>query len=286
MEKFVISLLSGISYGMVLFLVAAGLSLIFGFMGILNLAHGVVFMLGGYIGITLAKATGSFIYGVLAGTFAGGLIGLIIERGFLRSLYKKVLEQVLVTFGFVYIITNMTLWIWGAWPKSAVVPSLLAGYISTGEYHFPICRLAIILIGALICLGLWWLQEKTKIGAIIRAGMDDAQMVGGLGINLAPITIAAFCLGSALAGFAAVVGALVLGFVNPDTGTNTLFTALAVVIIGGVGSVQGTLAGGLVVGIMNALVTTYFPEFALFTTYILMVLILLFMPRGLLARKT
>jgi branched-chain amino acid transport system permease protein len=243
-------------------------------------------MLGGYIGITLAKATGGFIYGVLAGTFAGGLMGLIIERGFLRSLYKKVLEQVLVTFGFVYIITNATLWIWGAWPKSAVVPSLLAGYIPTGEYQFPICRLAIILIGALICLGLWWLEEKTKIGAIIRAGMDDAQMTGGLGINLAPITIAAFCLGSALAGFAAVVGGLVLGFVNPDTGTNTLFTALAVVIVGGVGSVQGTLAGGLVVGIMNALVTTYFPEFAMFTTYIIMVLILLFKPRGLLASRT
>lgn len=286
MEKFAISLLSGISYGMVLFLVAAGLSLIFGFMGILNLAHGVVFMLGGYIGITVAKAAGNFVYGVLAGTLASGLVGLIIERGFLRSLYKKVLEQVLVTFGFVYIITNATLWIWGAWPQSAVVPSLLNGHISIGEFQFPICRLAIIFIGILICLGLWWLQEKTKIGAIIRAGMDDAQMTGGLGINLTPITIAAFCLGSALAGFAAVVGALVLGFVNPETGTNTLFTALAVVIIGGVGSVQGALAGALLVGIMNALVMTYFPELAMFTTYIIMVLILLFMPRGLLGRKT
>jgi len=271
---------------MVLFLVAAGLSMIFGFMGILNLAHGAVFMLGGYIGITVAKATGSFIYGVLAGTLAGGVMGVIIERGFLRFLHNQVLEQVLVTFGFVYVITNASLWLWGSWPKSASVPPFLAGYISTGQFQFPIYRLAIIILGAAICLGLWWLQEKTKIGAIIRAGMDNAQMAGGLGINLTPITIASFCLGSALAGFAAVVGILVIGFVNPETGTNMLFTALAVVIVGGVGSVQGTLAGALLIGIVNALVMTYFQQLSIFTSYIIMVLILLFMPRGLLGRKT
>jgi branched-chain amino acid transport system permease protein len=284
MEKLGISLLSGITYGMVLFLIAAGLSLVLGFMGVLNLAHGAVFMVGGYVGLTVAEATGNFIFGVLAGSFASGMVGLVIERGFLRHLYKQVLEQVLVTFGFVYIIANASLWVWGPIPKPAFVPSLLAGSISTGEFQFPVHHFALIIIGAATCFGLWWLQEKTRLGAIIRAGMDDAQMTSGLGINLTPITIGAFLFGSALAGFAAVVGALFLGFMDPTTGTRLLFVALAVVIVGGVGSVEGALVGALLIGIIHTLAATYISELAMFTMYIVMILVLLFRPRGLLGR--
>jgi branched-chain amino acid transport system permease protein len=285
MERLGLSLLVGISWGMVLFLIAVGLSVVLGIMGILNLAHGVIFMFGGYIGITVAKLTNNFICGIFAGALASGMLGLLMERGVLRFLYKQILEQVLVTFGFVYIITNATLWIWGTWPKTGYVPSILAGSIPIGQVHFPVYRFALLAIGGAICVGLWWLQEKAKYGAIIRAGMDDAQMVSGLGINLTPITIVAFFLGSALAGSAAVLGAPLLGFVDPNTGAGMLFVALAVVIVGGVGSVQGALAGALLTGIINTLAVTYFPGLAVFAQYLLMVFILLLRPSGLLGRK-
>ena len=285
MEQLGLSFLLGISYGMVLFLIAVGLSLVLGIMGVLNLAHGVIFMVGGYIGITVAKLTNNFIYGIFAGALAGGILGLLMERGVLRFLYKQILEQVLVTFGFVYIITNATYWIWGTWPKSAYIPSLLAGSIPIGQVEFPVYRFGILVIGGAICLGLWWLQEKTKYGSVVRAGMDDAQMVSGLGVNLTPITIGAFFFGSALAGSAAVLGAPLLGFVNPNTGADMLFVALAVVIVGGVGSVQGALAGALLIGTINTLAVTYFPGIAVFAQYLLMVLILLLRPSGLLGRK-
>jgi len=180
------TLLNGISYGMVLFLIASGLSLTLGLMGIVNLAHGVVFVLGGFAGLFVARATESFLLAILAGALASGVAGLIIERGFLRYLYKQTLPQVLVTFGFIYIITNLMLWICGPQPRSAFVPSYFAGTVVIAGVSFPLHRFAIIGIGVVICALLWWLQEKTRIGAIVRAGMDNAEMVGGLGINLTP----------------------------------------------------------------------------------------------------
>jgi len=285
MEQLGLSLLLGISYGMVLFLIAVGLSVILGFMGILNLAHGVIFMLGGYVGITVARSTDNFIYGVLTGALASGILGLLIERGVLRFLYRQVLDQVLVTFGCVYIITNAAYWIWGTFPVAAYVPPELAGSLSIGQVQFPVYRLTTLGVGGAICLGLWWIQEKTRYGAVVRATMENAQMVSGLGINVTPVTIVTFFLGSALAGSAAILGGPMLGFINPGIGTDVLFTALAVVVVGGVGSVQGTLAGALMIGMINTLTTTYLPELAIFSMYLLMVLILLVRPRGLLGRK-
>lgn len=285
MDILAVGILGGVSYGFVLFLIATGLSLVLGLMGIVNVSHGALFMTGAYMGLTVAKLTGSLIIGILAGAILAGIVSLIIERLFLCQLYKQELEQILVTFGFVYIITNLHLWIYGAWPKSAFVPSILSGSMTIGRFGFPIHRLAVIMMGGALCLGLWWLQEKTKIGARIRAGMDDAEMVSGLGINLRPINIGAFCLGAILAGFAGVVGAPVLGGVNLNTGTDIFFVAIAVCIVGGVGSVQGALVGAVLIGIATTLVSTYFPVLAMFVMYILMVLILIFKPSGLLGRK-
>lgn len=285
MDILAVGILGGVSYGFVLFLIATGLSLVLGLMGIVNVSHGALFMTGAYMGLTVAKLTGSLIIGILAGAILAGIVSLIIERLFLCQLYKQELEQILVTFGFVYIITNLHLWIYGAWPKSAFVPSILSGSMTIGRFGFPIHRLAVIMMGGALCVGLWWLQEKTKIGARIRAGMDDAEMVSGLGINLRPINIGAFCLGAILAGFAGVVGAPVLGGVNLNTGTDIFFVAIAVCIVGGVGSVQGALVGAVLIGIATTLVSTYFPVLAMFVMYILMVLILIFKPSGLLGRK-
>jgi branched-chain amino acid transport system permease protein len=254
-------------------------------MGIVNLAHGVIFILGGFVGLAIAKWTGSFLLAILAGAAASGVAGLAIERGFLRFLYKQDLPQVLVTFGFVYIITNLMLWICGPHPRSAFVPSYFAGSIVIAGVSFPFHRFAIIAIGAAICAILWWLQEKTKIGAIIRAGMDNAEMVGSLGINLTPINVGAFFFGSAIAGASCVIGVQLFGSVNFGDGMDMLLVAIAVVIVGGVGSVQGSLVGALLVGIIDTFSRVYVPVMAQYTMYLVLILVLVVRPSGLLGRK-
>jgi branched-chain amino acid transport system permease protein len=279
------TLLNGISYGMVLFLIASGLSLTLGLMGIVNLAHGVVFVLGGFAGLFVARATESFLLAILAGALASGVAGLIIERGFLRYLYKQTLPQVLVTFGFIYIITNLMLWVCGPQPRSAFVPSYFSGSVVIAGVSFPLHRFAIIGIGVVICALLWWLQEKTKIGAIVRAGMDNAEMVGGLGINLTPVNIGAFFIGSALAGASCIIGAQLFGSVGFGDGMDMLLIAVAVVIVGGVGSVQGALVGALLIGIIDTFGRVYFPVISQYTMYLVLILVLVVRPSGLLGRK-
>ena len=286
MHVLITNLLAGISLGMVFFLIAIGLSLVLGLMRIINLAHGSLFMLGAYLGITVSFATGNFILGILAGTAGAGVAGLIIERGFLRGLHKRDLDQILLTFGFVYIIGNLHLWIYTAWPKAPYLPSILGGSIPIGTLHFPIHRIVVIFVGLAIYLFLWWFMEKTKAGAIIRAGADDAEMTSGLGINLTPTFIIAFFLGSALAGFAGVAGSPLLGGITLEGGIEMLFVALAVCIIGGMGSVHGTLVAALLLGIFSALAATYVPVIAIFTIYIVMVIILLVRPSGLLGKES
>jgi branched-chain amino acid transport system permease protein len=285
MDVAVVSILAGVSYGVVLFLVAAGLSFVLGLMGIVNIAHGALVMTGAYVGLTVAKATGSLALGGLVGALLSGLVGLVVERGFLRNLYKLQLEQIPVTFGFVYIIANVHLWVYGAWPQAAFVPPVLSGSITIGQFSFAVFRLIIIAIGALLCPVLWYIQDRTKIGAIIRAGMDDPDMASVMGINLRPINIAVFFLAACLAGFAGVIGASPLGGVNLNLGQEMIFMAIAVVVVGGVGSIQGALTGALLIGVFSALAGTYFLKLAIFVPYILMLVILIFRPRGLLGRK-
>ena len=285
MDVLSVATLSGISYGVVLFLLASGLSFVIGLMGIVNIAHGALFMTGAYIGLYVAKATGNLVLGGIAGALLAGIVGLLIERGFLRGLYKLQLEQILVTFGFVYIITNVHLWIYGAWPQAAFVPSSLSGSVGIGQFSFSMFRITIIVIGIILCPILWWIQDRTKIGATIRAGMDDPDMVSVMGINLRPINIVAFFVGACIAGFAGVIGAYPLGGVNLQVGLDMIFLAIAVVVVGGVGSVQGALIGALLIGISTALAGTYFSRIAIFVPYILMVIILIFRPHGLMGRR-
>jgi branched-chain amino acid transport system permease protein len=283
-DVLVVSTLAGLSYGMVLFLLATGLSIVLGLMGVVNLAHGMLFMTAAYAGITVGNLTGSFLLGILTGIVSAGLSGLIIERGFLRQLYKRELEQILVTFGFIYIITNLHLWFYGPYPRSGIVPLVLKSGLTIGRYDFSYYRLFIILVGAILCACLFWLQERTKIGAIIRAGMDDPETVYASGINLRNVNVGAFIFGSLLAGFAGVVGTPVLGGVNSTTGGDVIFVAIAVCIVGGVGSVQGALVGALLIGIITSLAQAYLPSIAIYVMYILMVIILVLKPSGLVGR--
>lgn len=285
MDTIFLNILNGLSYGMVLFLIAAGLSLVLGVMGIVNLAHGSLFVAGGFIGVAAAYATNSFVLGIFAGAAGSGVIGFVLQRGFLQRLYKQDYQQILLTFGVVYIIADLLSWIWGASPRSAFIPDYFSGKVAIGEYTLPVYRLAIIAIGAVFCAVLWWLQDKTRIGAIVRAGMDDAEMVSGLGINLKPINTGIFVFSSAIAGAGAVIGIQLFGSLAFNDGLDMLLVAIAVVIIGGIGSVQGALVGAIIIGLVDTFGRVYFPQFAQYTIYAAMIIILMVKPTGLFGRE-
>lgn len=291
MDTLLANFLIGISFGFILFLLGTGLSLTMGLMRIVNLAHGALYMVGGYTGLAVAQFTEnlvgrdlSFVLGVLAGGTCAGLLGLIMESGFLRRLYKRDLDQVLLTIGFIYILTNLAQWIWGPVPQSGVIPSILSGSIPLGRITFPVFRLAIIAFGLVAAACLWLFQEKTRVGAIIRAGMDNKEMTTGLGINLKVVFTGVFTLGAFVAGFCGLIGAPLLG-INLGVGWDALLLAMIVVIVGGTGSVQGALVGGLVIGLVDAYGKAFFPELAYFTMYLVLIIILLFRPSGLMGRK-
>jgi len=284
-DVFVLNMLNGVSFGFILFLLASGFSLIFGVMGILNLSHGALYMVGAYVGWTIAVKYGlNFLFAALMGGLAAGLISLAMERGFFSHLYKQLNEQVLLTFGFIYILTNISMWVWGPIFKAPFTAPFLSGSFNFMDWSYPKARVATILIGLILAIGLWWLQDKTRVGAIVRAGMDDKEMTMALGVNLGLVSTALFFVGSFIAGFAGVIGANLLG-VNLGLGMDVLLLALAVVIIGGVGSIQGALLGSMVIGIIDAFGKALFPELAMFTIYLVMIIILLVRPSGLLGRR-
>jgi branched-chain amino acid transport system permease protein len=282
---FTICLLNGISFGCVLFLLSSGLSLTLGLMGILNLSHGALYMVGAYIGWTVATHLGySFWLAALSAGLVSGAIGVIMERGFLRRLNRLPNEQVLLTVGFVYILTNLCLWIWGSIAKPPFTAKFLTGAMTVAGWPYPFSRVAIIIAGLLVAFGLWWLQDKTRIGAMVRAGMDDRDMTRGLGINVELIAGMLFFVGAFLAGFAGVIGAQLIG-ANVGLGLDILLLALIVVVIGGMGSVQGSLIGAMMIGLVDAFGKILFPDFAMFMLYFLMVIVLVIKPTGLLGRK-
>ena len=285
MEAVLLTFLNGISYGMLLFLVASGMSIVMGLMGIINLAHGALYMVGGYIGWTIAVQYDlNFGLAVFLGGCAGGLTGLIIERGFLRRLYKQPNEQVLVTFGFVYILSNLCVWIWGPRRRLQFTGEALSGLIYLGNIPFPVTRVFTIITGIVVAVVLWWLQDKTRFGAMVRAGMDDKEMTTGLGINLERVSMLVFFLAAFVAGIAGVIGAQLLG-VYSWLSTDILVLALVVVIVGGMGSVQGALSGGIVIGLIDTVFKTLFPQFSMFTIYVAMIIILMVRPSGLWGRR-
>jgi len=285
MEFFATSLLNGLSFGMILFLIAAGLSIIIGVMGVVNLSHGALYMFGGYFGWMIAQQLGlNFWLAVFIGGLAAGLVGLGIERAFLRRLYKQLNEQVLLTFGFLYIITNICLWVWGGDAKVPFWDPALSGSFNLAGLLYPKTRIIVIAIGTVLAVFLWWLQDKTRIGAIIRAGMDDREMVTGLGINLDRVSMLIFFLAAFIAGSAGVIGAQLWG-VYSYQGIQTLLFALIVIIVGGIGSIQGALVGALTIGVIDAFGRALLPELSMFFMFMVMIIILIAKPSGLLGRK-
>jgi branched-chain amino acid transport system permease protein len=254
-------------------------------MGILNMSHGLFYMLGAYIGWTIAVSLGmNFLLAIIAGSLAAGVLGLIIERGFLNRLYRKENSQVLVTMGFVYIITNLCQMIWGSIVKPPYTAPLLSGSVQIVGWPYPIGRIVIIAVGLLVAAILWWIQAKTRAGAIVRAGMDNKEMTEAMGINIKWTSSLVFFGGSCVAGFAGVMGAQLLGAAT-SLGSSVFLLSLIVVVVGGMGSIQGALVGAIAIGLIDAFGKVLFPVIASFTMYIFMVIILIIRPTGILGRK-
>lgn len=283
MEFWVTQAFNGISYGAMLFLLASGLSLIFGVMRVVNLAHGSYFLLGGYVGLTTVRRSGSFLLGMLSGALSIALIAIVMESAFLRRLNRQTLAQVLMTMGFALMFQDLALWIWGGDPNSIPVPSALAGALTVGVLVFPLYRFFIIGVAVAVGIALWLFLDKTRLGSMVRATVDDREMAEGVGIDVPTVSMATFALGAFLAALGGVVGGGFLG-VYPGLDFEVLPYAFVVVILGGLGSLTGVVVGSLLVGLLDNFGKALFPELSYFTLFAPMALILAIKPTGLFGR--
>lgn len=282
-EFWITQAFNGLSYGALLFLLASGLSLIFGVMRIVNLAHGSYFMLGGYVGLSTVWRTGSFPAALLAGAVALALVGVGMERLFLRHLSGQTLGQVLMTVGFALIFQDVALLVWGGDPYSIPVPAPLQVVLTAGALRFPAYRIFIIAVAVLVGAVLWLVLDRTRVGAMIRAAVDDREMAQGVGINVHVVSLGVFALGAALAALGGVIGGGFLG-VYPGADFEVLPYAFVVVIVGGLGSLPGAMVGSLLVGLLDNFGKALFPELSYFTLFAPMALILALKPTGLFGR--
>jgi branched-chain amino acid transport system permease protein len=291
--------LNGLQYGMMLFLMAAGLTLIFGVMGLINLAHGSLYMIGAFAAAWAAGATGSFLLAIAAALAAAAAAGALIELVVIRRLYARDhLDQVLATFALILILSEATRWVFGSFPLYLDIPDALSGPVTLpGGIDYPRYRLALIGAGAAVALGLFWLIGRTRLGIRIRAGENDREMIGALGVNISVLYTVVFALGAALAGLAgALVGAI--QSVQVGMGEPVLILAFVVIVIGGIGSIRGALIGALLVGLTDTLGGIFLPELlklvmapsdatatgsalASMAIYILMAAVLVWRPTGL-----
>ncbi len=296
---FIEQLLNGLQSGVMLFLMAAGLTLIFGVMGLINLAHGSFYMIGAFAAAAVAAATGSFLLALIASLAAAALVGSLVELTIIRRLYDRDhLDQVLATFALILIFSEGTRWLFGSFPLFLDIPDYLSGPVTLPfGIQYPLYRLAIIGIGLLVAIGLFALIAKTRIGIQIRAGESDREMIGALGVNISRLYTIVFALGAALAGFSgALIGAI--QSVQVGMGEPMLILAFVVIVIGGIGSIKGALVGAILVGMTDTmgrfLLPTIFATFmepstattigsslASMSIYILMAGVLLFKPTGL-----
>jgi branched-chain amino acid transport system permease protein len=268
---------------MLLFIIASGLSLVFGLMNITNLAHGSFYLVGAYVGLSVLNATNSFWLALLAAPLAVIIIGLIVQRLLLNRFHNQELPQVLLTFGIMYILADLSLMIWGGTPQSLQKPALFSSSMQVAGFYFPTYRLFVMAVGPAVAVFLWLFLERTRVGAMVRAGVDDPEMARGVGVNLPLLFSLVFCLGVSLAALAGVLGGPIFG-VSPGLDLEILLLALVVVVIGGLGSLRGAFVGGLLVGLLDTFGRALFPEFAAFAIFVPMAIVLGLRPKGLFGR--
>ena len=280
--------IAGLSNGALLFLVSAGLSLIFGVSRIINFAHGAIYMLGAYLAFSVVGAVSrdpaSFVLAVAVATFGSFIFGALFEIAFLRRIYRSdQAYQLLVTFGLVLILGDAVRLIWGRQESMALAPAGLEGIVRIGTLALPIYRLALILVGALVCLALWFLLYKTRMGILIRAATVDRDMLRALGIRTNWLFTLVFGFGAALAGLAGGLSAPIIS-IGPGLHSQVLIDAFAVVVIGGMGSFPGALVGAFLLGQANAFGVLAFPALAMVLPFVVMTLVLMLRPHGLFGR--
>jgi branched-chain amino acid transport system permease protein len=285
MSLWLLLAVNSITLGGLLFLLSAGFSLIFGLMRIPNLTHGSFFMLGAYLATSLIASGLDFWTAALVAGLLVAVLGGIVERLILRRLAGADLAQVLVTLGLSFMIADVCLMVWTGDPIRVATPPALRGATSVLGLGFPTYRLAVSLIAALFAVALWLLLDRTRLGAMIRAGVDDADMARVVGIRVSRLFTIVFCLGAWLAGFAGVIGGPILS-VYPGLDQEMLPLALVVVILGGSGSLLGSLVGSLVVGFLYNFGQAMFPELAYVVLFLPMLIVLVVRPQGLFGRQT
>jgi branched-chain amino acid transport system permease protein len=287
MSFYLVLTVNSITFGGLLFLLSAGFSLIFGLMRIPNLTHGSLFMIGAYVGATLVVGLVgykmNFWVAALLATLAVAFVGALTERLLLRRLPGNEMAQVLVTLGLSFMAADFCLMVWGGDPLSVPTPDGLGGFARLGVMVFPLYRLAIIVIAVVIAVALWLLLDRTRIGAMIRAGVDDPDMARVVGIRVSQLFTLVFALGAGLAGFAGIIGGPILS-VYPGLDQDMLPLALVVVILGGAGSLLGSFVGSLIVGFIYNFGQALLPELAYFVLFLPMLLVLLMRPQGLFGR--
>lgn len=300
MTLFIEQLFNGLQLGISLFLMSAGLTLVFGIMQVINLAHGSFYMVGAYVGATVMARTGSFVLGMLAALPAAGMAGMAVEALVLRRLYQKDhLDQVLATFGLIMFFNELTRIIWGRQPLFMDVPPWLAGSIEIMPgIPYPTYRLAVIGVGILVAIGLFLMFTRTRLGMQIRAGASNREMAGALGVNIRLLYTLVFGLGTLLAGLAGVMAGPILA-VEAGMGESMLILTFVVIVIGGIGSIRGALVGALLVGMVDTLGRAFLPtllrlflsaayadgvaaSLASMMVYLLMAAVLICRPKGLL----
>ena len=276
-------LLNGLTFAALLFVVASGFTLVFGLLRIVNLSHGALYLLGGYIGYSTATMTGSFGLGMLAALLGVAAVGLVLDQGLLRFVRGQELRQVLLSLGVALVLNDVALVIWGGDSFTVPTPELLFGAVPVLDTFYPKYRLFVLGMGVLVFVLLWLLLNHTRLGALIRAGVDDPEMVEASGVNIRRVFVLTFLLGCALAGLGGVMGGAFLAL-YPSADAEILVFSLAVVVIGGRGSLVGAAIGAVMVGLLNTMGQVWFPELAYFVIFGPMAALLAFRPLGLLGR--
>jgi branched-chain amino acid transport system permease protein len=285
MENVILQAINGVSLAALLFLLASGFTLSFGLMRVVNMAHGAYYLLGGYVGLSVAQKTGSFALAIVAGGAAIAVVGYFIDRFLIRRTGENHLAQVLLTVGIAFVLGDVALKIWGGDNLKVPVPMFLRGPVELpGGLVYPSYRFALIVFGIVAGLVLWLLYKKTQLGAVVRAGVDDREQVNATGINVDRLFIMVSALASFLAGMAGVVGGAFLTL-YPGAEWEILVYALVVVIVGGLGSLEGAMIGALIVGLLDAYGRWLLPEFSYFVLFGPIAVLMLFRPRGLFGRE-
>jgi len=281
----VLQAINGVSLAALLFLLASGFTLSFGLMRVVNMAHGAYYLIGGYIGLSIAEHTGSFALALAGGGAAVALGGFFIDRFLIRRTGENHLAQVLLTVGVAFVIGDVALQIWGGDNLMVPAPQQLKGaVVLPGDIYYPKYRFILIFLGVFVGIALWLLYKRTQIGAVVRAGVDDREQVNATGINVDRLFVMVSALASFLAGLAGVAGGAFLTL-YPGAEWEILVYALVVVIVGGLGSLEGAMIGALIVGLLDAYGRWLLPEFSYFVLFGPIALLMIFRPRGLFGRE-